>query len=94
MPSIRGYHYSLSPENRKMYNEKVKFTAEINPYSINAKFSFRYMEKWQDFEFRDMIKYLLFSTSRFMKDPGGEGGSSTDAWVRRCGPGCSNPDPV
>lgn len=56
---VIGYRDSLSSEKRKVYDERLKFTAGIDPYSVNGNFISRSMEKWPG---------MLFSTTRFTKE--------------------------
>ena len=65
VPSLRGYRDSLSAENRQMYDEKLKFTAGIDPYAVSDNFYSQAMDEWPEIEFPDIVNYLLFSTSKF-----------------------------
>ena len=66
VPSLRGYRDSLSAKNRQMYDEKLKFTAGIDPYAVSDNFYLQSMVK--EIEFPDIVNYLLFSTSKFTKE--------------------------
>ena len=68
VPSLRGYRDSLSAENREIYDAKLKFTANSDPYSVSANFFAQSMAKWPEIEFPDIVNYLLFSTSNFRKE--------------------------
>ena len=61
----RDYRESLTAENQNRYDEKLKFTAGIDPYSVSASFYSESMDKWPEIEFPDIMNYLLFTTSRF-----------------------------
>ena len=65
---IKGYRHSLTAENRKQYDEKLKFTAGIDPYSDSASFLSQSMDKWPEIEFPDIMNYLLFSSIWFTKE--------------------------
>ena len=45
LPSSRGYRDALSAENRQMYDEKLKFTAEIDPYAVSDNFYSQSMDE-------------------------------------------------
>ena len=45
VPSLRGYRDSLSAENRQMYDDKLKFTAGIDPYAVNDNFYSQSMDE-------------------------------------------------
>ena len=68
VPSFRGYRDSLSAENRQMYDEKLEFTAGIDPYAISDNFYSQSMDEWPEIEFPDIVNYSLFSTSKFTKE--------------------------
>ena len=68
VPSIRDYRESLTAESKKNYDEKLKFTAGIDPYSVSASFYSQSMDEWPEIEFLDIVNYLLFTTSRFTKE--------------------------
>ena len=68
VPSLRGYRDSLSAENRQMYDDKLKFTAGIDPYAVSDNFYSQSMDEWPEIEFPDIVNYLLFSTSKFTNE--------------------------
>ena len=68
VPSLRGYRDSLSAENRQMYDDKLKFTAGIDPYAVSDNFYSQSMDEWPEVEFPDIVNYLLFSTSKFTNE--------------------------
>ena len=57
VPSLTDYRDSLSAENRQLYNEKLKFTAEIDPYTVSDNFYSQSMGDWTEIEFPDIVNY-------------------------------------
>ena len=68
VPSLRGYRDSLSAENRQLYDQKLKFTAVIDPYAISDNFYSQSLKEWPEIEFPDIVNYLMFSTSKVTKE--------------------------
>ena len=59
VPSLRGYRDFLSAEDRQMYDEKLTYTAGIDPYALVQAFSWL----WR------ITHHLLFKHSRGAKEP-------------------------
>ena len=67
-PSLPKHHDSLGASEKINYNEKLKFTAGIDPYSVSSDFYSESMEKWPEVEFPHIINYLIFTTSEYMNE--------------------------
>ncbi len=67
-PSLPNYRDSLNVEHVKIYDEKLNFTADIDPYAVSGRFYSTAMENYPEIEFPDMVNYLLFTKSRFTKE--------------------------
>ena len=67
-PSLHKYRDSLGASEKINYNEKLKFTAGIDPYSVSSDFYSESMEKWPEVEFPDIINYLIFTTSEYTNE--------------------------
>lgn len=67
-PSLPNYRDSLSAEHLKIYDEKLKFTAGIDPYAVSGRLYSTAMENYPEIEYPDIVNYLLFTKSRFTKE--------------------------
>ena len=67
-PSLPKYRDSLGVLDKKNYDEKLKYTAGIDPYSVSSDFYSESMEKWPEVEFPDIVNYLIFTTSQYTNE--------------------------
>ena len=67
-PCLPKYRDSLGVLDKKNYDEKLKYTAGIDPYSVSSDFYSESMEKWPEVEFPDIVNYLIFTTSQYTNE--------------------------